>query len=100
MVFMTVAWYVTRQYYVKRHRARVVEEETSPLIVQGADADSHITAPPTYSFGDIVDVASLDLYEDEHQDAEEDRQDDEEREHRLNAPGLAGWAWRLWYILA
>ncbi|KAH9991291.1 amino acid permease-domain-containing protein [Russula vinacea] len=47
--------------------------------------------PEARPFFDFVDVSHVDLYHDEHEDAQVDKHEDEVRAQRLR--GWAGWAW-------
>ncbi|KAJ3810224.1 amino acid permease/ SLC12A domain-containing protein [Lentinula aff. lateritia] len=51
-------------------------------------------------YNDIVDVNTVDLYRDEHDEEEEDRVDDVERERRLKGSNLVQRTlWRLFYLI-
>ncbi|KAJ3922860.1 amino acid permease/ SLC12A domain-containing protein [Lentinula edodes] len=51
-------------------------------------------------YNDIVDVNTVDLYRDEHEEEEEDRIDDVERERRLKGSNLVQRTlWRLFYLI-
>ena len=47
---------------------------------------------------DLVNIQEADLYSDEHEEDEWDREEEYVRERRAN--GRWGPLWRLWYILA
>ncbi|KAJ4493882.1 amino acid permease-domain-containing protein [Lentinula edodes] len=52
-------------------------------------------------YNDIVDVNTVDLYRDEHDEEEEDRVDDVERERRLKGSNLVQRTlWKLFYFIA
>ncbi|KAJ4483691.1 amino acid permease-domain-containing protein [Lentinula aciculospora] len=52
-------------------------------------------------YNDIVDVQVVDLYQDEHEEEEEDRVDDGERERRLKgSSSVKRTLWRLFYLIA
>lgn len=60
------------------------------------------TLPAAWPFFDFVDVSRVDLYRDEHEDAQCDNQE-QEHEHEVRARrlrGRAGWAWTLYYLVA
>ncbi|GBE81476.1 Probable amino-acid permease [Sparassis crispa] len=50
-----------------------------------------------WRYHDLVDTQTVDLRRDEHKEEDEDRADDEEREHRLK--GQVGLLWRLYYMV-
>ncbi|KAF8135593.1 amino acid permease/ SLC12A domain-containing protein [Boletus edulis] len=67
-------------------------DESTPLIP--TDPRGH--AAPTNVF-DIVDIYSVDLYQDEHVEDPDDELDNEEVKRNLQ--GRFGWIWRLYYLV-
>lgn len=58
-----------------------------------------LTEPPRRArWFDLVDIANVDLFRDEHKDDVEDRIEDQERERRLK--GRTKWFWKLYYFVA
>ncbi|KIK27933.1 hypothetical protein PISMIDRAFT_674256 [Pisolithus microcarpus 441] len=74
------------------------------LIVKGTLAwpsPADVSGNPLRSAGaafDIVDILTVDLYEDEYVEVSEDGVEDRVREQRLN--GSFGSLWRLFYYIA
>ncbi|KAI6026344.1 amino acid permease-domain-containing protein [Pisolithus microcarpus] len=69
--------------------------ETTPLIHTSRNEGSKIDLGAAF---DIVDILTVDLYEDEYVEVSEDGVEDRVREQRLN--GSFGSLWRLFYYIA
>lgn len=69
--------------------------ETTPLIHTSRNEGSKIDLGAAF---DIVDILTVDLYEDEYVEVSEDGVEDRVREQRLN--GSFGPLWRLFYYIA
>ncbi|KAG5646843.1 hypothetical protein DXG03_002220 [Asterophora parasitica] len=73
------------------------------IIVTGLRSKSSVSAngltsqPPTRRvwYSDLVDANTVDLYQDEYVEDEEDKTDDETRKNRIR--GKKGFLWRLYY---
>lgn len=89
VAIMYFLWLVFRRALRPRAAALLA---SSPMTAAGR---AHPEARP---FFDFVDVSHVDLYHDEHEDAQVDKHEDEVRAQRLR--GWAGWAWTLYYIVA
>jgi len=106
MAFMYFLWLVVPRVPVLAGR-RSLDGDDNVSPVGSSSSPTTTTAEGTYSgpdpavrpFFDFVDVSHIDLYRDEHQDAQFDKHEDEEvRVRRLR--GRAGWAWTLYYLVA
>ncbi|KAF9467319.1 amino acid permease-domain-containing protein [Collybia nuda] len=62
-----------------------------------------VARPPVIKrmwYSDLVDIHSVDLYRDEHVEGEDDKADDQTRATRIQAGGVKGFIWRLYYVAA
>jgi hypothetical protein len=82
MGFMYLLWLLVRQ--ALPHHAPSTSSSTPP------------TYPARQPFFDFVDVAHIDLFDDEHEE-QFDKHEDEVRVQRMR--GRASWAWALYYYL-
>ncbi|KAH9980118.1 amino acid permease-domain-containing protein [Lactifluus volemus] len=82
MGFMYLLWLLVRQ--ALPHHAPATSSSTPP------------THPARQPFFDFVDVAHIDLFDDEHEE-QFDKHEDEVRVQRMR--GRASWAWALYYYL-
>ena len=69
-------------------------DESTPLI----STDSRGKAEAPANAFDVVDIYTVDLYEDEHVEDPDDELDNEEAKRNLQ--GRFGWLWRLYYLIA
>ncbi|KAH9983335.1 amino acid permease-domain-containing protein [Russula compacta] len=58
------------------------------------------TLPAAWPFFDFVDVSRVDLYRDEHEEAQVDNHEDEDEVRARRLRGRASWAWTLYYLVA
>jgi hypothetical protein len=89
MAIMFFVWLVFR---------RVLRSRASALLASSPMMAAETAPPEARPFFDFVDVSHVDLYHDEHEDAQVDKHEDEVRAQRLL--GRAGWAWTLYYSVA
>ncbi len=85
---------------MQRAGARDADLRTPLLQPETPDDENGLVGAATARtpYFDIVPLSAIDLFEDEHEQDEEDLE--EEAERAKNLQGKWGFAWRLWYQLA
>ncbi|KAL5513804.1 ALP1_1 [Sanghuangporus vaninii] len=93
MAIMTFAWYFIRhrKEFVHSHHPISSDMGVGFPTIQSVIASKHTSR-------EVVDVDTVDLYEDEHFDDEHDAEDD--ALHAARRKGRWGWFWRLYDIMA
>ena len=100
MILMYLAWASTRRrrrQHLHIHSRRRSLTDTDPLLypltrtVSGGSSLSR-------SVVDLVDADTVDLYSDEYDDSDQDRDDEKARDRNLR--GRWGALWRIWYFVA
>ncbi|KAE9408625.1 hypothetical protein BT96DRAFT_1013261 [Gymnopus androsaceus JB14] len=72
----------------------------TPLVGRRSSSTDRGRAGRTTRYFDVVDVHTVDLYRDEHEEEEGDRMDDEEREKRMKSTNsVQRTLWKLFYLV-
>ncbi|KAL0956241.1 hypothetical protein HGRIS_002395 [Hohenbuehelia grisea] len=95
MIVMYLAWMLLRRPTVNQDLALPSDSASA---ISSTPAQSISSKRRRWWYNDLVDPNIVDLKRDEHEEQDEDRADDEERERRVN--GKYGLMWKSYYLAA
>lgn len=103
MALMTLIWYLVRHRRAFSHAETLESQEAhaEPSLAASATPIDEPGAPTLKHpkiLREFVDIKSIDLYTDEHEEDERDAEDDALRNARRK--GRWGLLWRLWELIA
>ncbi|KAF5388823.1 hypothetical protein D9757_005629 [Collybiopsis confluens] len=103
MIIMYLAWMLTRHLKSSKKFSNSASTE-APLSDEHSETSQGRRDRRWRSWwwgNDIVDIHTVDLYQDEHEEEEVDKADDEERERRSKQANVwKSTLWKLYYLIA